>query len=261
MVLYELLRARQYFLWKQFAESARFADHLVVVSEATKRIIIEYLPQLRDRCSVIYNPFTDPGFVDTQSEDVVRLGYFGGPQYHKGFVTLLWSLKLLQIHSPSTRIKLIAPSTRGTRFSAVVRKLGLESIVLELPHLSRDELIRLYEHIDFVVVPSVWQEPFGYVALEAQLIGRPVIATKMGGLTEIVENNVTGWLLKADDAPRLALALSEVANLPMETVRSMGVKARAHALRKFSNEHPVQKLISILERASKSPAGRKQNTC
>lgn len=248
MVLYELSRAREYFLWKQFAEPARFVDHLVVVGEAMKRIVVEYLPQLRDRCSVIYNPFTDTGFVGTQSEDTLRLGYFGGPSYHKGFVTLLWSLKLLQNYSPSTRIKLIAPSTCGTHFSSLVRKLGLESVVLELPRVSRDELRRLYERIDVVVVPSVWQEPFPYVALEAQLFGRPVIASDIGGLTEIVEHNETGWLFSPDNASKLAHVLNEVANLPREMVHSMGVKARVQALRKFANERPIQKLISILER-------------
>jgi glycosyltransferase involved in cell wall biosynthesis len=248
MVLYELSRARQYLLWKQFADPARFVDHLVVVSEATKRIVVEYLPQLRDRCSVIYNPFTDTGFVGMQSEDAMYLGYFGGPHYHKGFVTLLWSLKLLQSYSPSTKIKLIAPSTLGTRFSSLVRKLGLESIVLELPRVSRDELIRLYERINVVIFPSVWQEPLPYVALEAQLFGRPVIASDVGGLREIVVHNETGWLLSSGDASKLADIIKEVAGLPRETVRSMGVKARVHALRKFANEHPVQKLISILER-------------
>jgi glycosyltransferase involved in cell wall biosynthesis len=248
-VLFELSRTpRDYFLWKQFAGSSRFVNHLVVVSEAMKQIIVEYLPQLRDRCSVIYNPLTDTGFVEPQSYDGLSLGYFGGPSYQKGFVTLLRSLKLLANYSPSTKIKLIAPDTCCTRFSRLVRKLGLENVVLELPRISHDELPRLYQRIDVVVVPSLCQEPLPYVALEAQLFGRPVIASEIGGLPEIVEHNETGWLFHPINASRLAHVLLEVANLPREIVHSMGVRARVRMVRKFADMHPIQKLISILER-------------
>jgi glycosyltransferase involved in cell wall biosynthesis len=65
----------------------------------------------------------------------------------------------------------------------------------------------LFEKIDVLVVPSLWHEPFGRVAIEALAWGVPVIASRRGGLPEIVQPGVNGWLFEPNDKNSLARLL------------------------------------------------------
>jgi glycosyltransferase involved in cell wall biosynthesis len=76
----------------------------------------------------------------------------------------------------------------------------------------------LFEKIDVLVVPSLWHEPFGRVAIEAMAWGIPVIASQRGGLPEIVQPGVNGWLFEPDEKDSLTRLLS---SLNPETCRSM----------------------------------------
>ena len=67
-----------------------------------------------------------------------------------------------------------------------------------------------YAQSDIAVVPSVWEEPFGMVAVEAMACGRPVIASRVGGLQHIVVDGETGLLFAREDAVGLAAALARL---------------------------------------------------
>lgn len=67
-----------------------------------------------------------------------------------------------------------------------------------------------YTQTDIAVVPSVWEEPFGMVAVEAMACGRPVVASRVGGLQHIVVDGETGLLFGREDAAALAAALARL---------------------------------------------------
>jgi glycosyltransferase involved in cell wall biosynthesis len=87
---------------------------------------------------------------------------------------------------------------------------------------------------DYVVVPSKDPEPFGRVAIEAMSAGKPVIASKHGGLCEIVEHGRTGYLFKPNDSMDLVRVLHEA--LENEDYLEMSSNARNVYLNKFSEE-------------------------
>ena len=91
-----------------------------------------------------------------------------------------------------------------------------------------------------VVVPSRG-EGFGMVALEAAERGRAVVATRVGGLPEIVADGETGLLVPSEDASALADALVELATDP-ERVRRLGAAARRRALEAFPERRPAEEL-------------------
>ncbi len=62
-----------------------------------------------------------------------------------------------------------------------------------------DEIYRLYDFSDICVIPSKWEEPFGIVALEAMASGKPVVASRVGGLKDIVVDGETGYLVENGD--------------------------------------------------------------
>lgn len=95
--------------------------------------------------------------------------------------------------------------------------------------LPRTELQCLYGHAQVLVVPSRW-EGFGMIAVEAMRAGCPVVASRVGGLAEIVEDGVTGVLVPPDNAAALAAAISA---LDDEVMHSFGQAGRERFLRLF----------------------------
>jgi glycosyltransferase involved in cell wall biosynthesis len=92
---------------------------------------------------------------------------------------------------------------------------------------SAEALRMRYREADICVVPSLWDEPFGLVALEAMATGRPVCASQVGGLQTIVSDRQTGFLFPRGDAGELAAALSLLLD-NAELRARMGEAGRRH---------------------------------
>jgi len=111
---------------------------------------------------------------------------------------------------------------------------------------------RLLAQADVFVLPSE-QESFGLAALEALASGVPVVATRVGGVPEVVRHAETGLLVPVRDPPALAAAIVDL--LADETRRTaMGRAARADALARFRPE-PVVERVEALYRRLLAPAG------
>src|SRR6185437_13769239 len=104
--------------------------------------------------------------------------------------------------------------------SDAVRLLGV------VPHAS---MSKLFHAADFAVVPSIWNEPFGMVALDAAAAGLPVIASRAGGLAEIVVDGQTGILVPPGDERELATAIMRLAAQPALR-QELGTAARRRSL-------------------------------
>lgn len=112
------------------------------------------------------------------------------------------------------------------------------------PH---DKTPELYQQAHICVVPSVWEEPFGLVALEAMACGRVVVVSQVGGLQEIVEEGLTGLHFPAGDAKALAVCLSRLLDEP-ELCKQMGEAGRRRAEVGYSWQHIVEgHYLPILE--------------
>ena len=85
---------------------------------------------------------------------------------------------------------------------------------------------------DVVVHASTQPEAFGRVVIEAQAMGRPVIASDLGGPVETVEHGVTGWRVPPGDPAALAAAIEAALALPAEQREALGHRARAAVLRR-----------------------------
>jgi glycosyltransferase involved in cell wall biosynthesis len=94
-----------------------------------------------------------------------------------------------------------------------------------------------------VVVPSVWDEPFGRTAVEALSVGRPVLSTGRGGLAEIVDSS-TGWV-SGTDAPGLGAAMSDALAASADRIDAMGRAARGRYESRFTPEVKTRNLIAI----------------
>ncbi len=100
-----------------------------------------------------------------------------------------------------------------------------------LPWRRPEDLAAVYADADVVVAPSLWEEPFGIAAVEAMAAGRPVIASKLGGLAEIVSDGETGSLIPPGDARALADALQAYSqDRALVAEHGLAARQRANAL-------------------------------
>jgi glycosyltransferase involved in cell wall biosynthesis len=100
---------------------------------------------------------------------------------------------------------------------------------------------------DVVVSPSRDPEGFGRVIVEAQAMGRPVVATDHGGARETIGPGQGGWLVPAGDPPALAAAIAAALALPPAARRGLGARARAHVARHFTKEAMCARTIAVYE--------------
>lgn len=112
------------------------------------------------------------------------------------------------------------------------RRLGCEDRVTFTGRVSNEELVRLYNRATLVVVPSRF-EGFGLPAAEAMACGTPVVATRAGALSEVVEQGGGGVLVPLDDIDALARAIDELLSQP-ERRRELGAHARERVVARFS---------------------------
>lgn len=137
---------------------------------------------------------------------------------------------------------------------AQVSKLGLEAIVHITDHC--DDMAAAYKLSDVVVSTSVEPEGFGRTVVEAQALGRPVIATNIGATAETVIDGETGWLIPPDNPAALAQALNKALDLNEYQRSAMAERAIAHVSQHFSRERMTGDTLAIYDELLTSPATR-----
>lgn len=113
-----------------------------------------------------------------------------------------------------------------------IRHRGLAGKVCVLDHCK--DMAAAYMLADVVVSASIEPEAFGRIPVEAQAMGRPVIATDHGGAAETVRHGETGWLVPPGDAAALAAAIDAALGLDAATRADLAPYARAHAAATWS---------------------------
>jgi glycosyltransferase involved in cell wall biosynthesis len=112
------------------------------------------------------------------------------------------------------------------------RALGVDARVAWLGHLPHDALPALYARSAALVIPST-DEGLGLVGVEAALCETPSVAYASGGLTDVVKDGATGWMVPAGDVAALAHAIDGVVERPTKA-RAYGAAARVRALATFA---------------------------
>jgi glycosyltransferase involved in cell wall biosynthesis len=107
-----------------------------------------------------------------------------------------------------------------------------------------------------VVTPSLAPEGFGRIAVEAQAMGRPVIATDHGGSRETILRDETGWLVEPGDVQGLSRALHEALSLNADQRARLATRAMSHVLQRFTNEHMCAATLDVYAELLESSAAR-----
>jgi alpha-maltose-1-phosphate synthase len=246
------------------------ADAVVAVSHGTRHDVLRLFDVEPDRVHVIHNgidaeffspdPATDA--LDRYGVDASRpyILFVGRVTRQKGIVHLVRAIRHLD---PGFGVVLCAgqpdtPEIAREMEEGVQAARAHRSDVVWIPEmLSRTDVRQLYSHAALFVCPSVY-EPFGIINLEAMACGRPVVASAVGGIQEVVVDGETGSLvpvaLRADDpmtpldAEAFERDLASAVNLLMADVdlrERMGRAGRERAIAEFSWETIADRTVEL----------------
>jgi glycosyltransferase involved in cell wall biosynthesis len=165
----------------------------------------------------------------------------------KGVEVLLRAFAVVVEQNPDARLLIAGDGPERATLHALAARLDITSHVALLGHRTLMELEREFATAWVQVVPSLWAEPFGNVAVEAMMRGTAVVASRAGGLAEIVEDNISGILVPPGDSAALADALLLLFR-KREMAEQMGKKGREIALSRFGEERFVGRFLGLYER-------------
>lgn len=131
--------------------------------------------------------------------------YCGKLVPEKGVDVLIKALPdIAEVVGRHVRLLLVGEGPEKHKLIRLASHLGVEEMVEFLGSVPHEEVTEYYKRSRVVCVPSLWQENFPLVAIEAYLHQRPIVASRIGGLPEMVREGVTGFLFRPGDPRDLA---------------------------------------------------------
>jgi lipopolysaccharide heptosyltransferase II len=202
---------------------------------------IRYIPRGVDLNFFKYNP----SFLRKRSNFTIAV--IGRLTPIKGHIYFLKAIARIVRTIPKVKVLIIgepSPGKQGykSELKLLIRQLGLSNYVEFLGR--RSDLPQLLTDIDVVVVPSIVKEAFGRVIIESQAVGVPVIASDIGGISEVIDNDETGFLVPARDVEALANKIIEV---KQDKKKAIGVvkKARQKIEKIYNLDQMTAKTIEV----------------
>jgi glycogen synthase len=224
------------------------ADWVVGNSAFTLDQLHLVAPSCADRSSVIHSGVESPAFAPTEfSLNPLRMVCVGRLVETKGFDLVLSALARLLPDHPDARLRLIGDGPARPALEAVAAKLGIGEAV-EFPGWVDPD--QVYEHLDrasVVLIPSRSPETLCQVAIQASLMARPIVATRIGGLPEVVVHEQTGLLVEPNDSAGIADAVDRLCRSPLRA-RAMARSARTRALSTFTMSSYVDGVAALYRR-------------
>lgn len=222
------------------------ANEIICVSRRQRDIIVSVAPELADKLKVIYNPLPTIPLVEKRLEDPTFM-YLGGDSYVKGFYVLLDASRRILKRGQNVKFLL-------TRNFKDVNKRFVERLNEEfkgkydlLGHLDYENVLKCHSISHAIIFASIWEEPLPYVVLEAMLAGTIPIASKVGGVPEIVEQSFAEKMLfEPCNVDELADRMESLLAMSKEQITDMGLSLREAVLRRFNSEVTKRKLIEVI---------------
>lgn len=229
----------------------RYSTRVIAVSEAVKRHLVNQGIS-EEKIVVVHNgvdllrfkpaPLREAKIKLRYDPDAPVFGVFGRLSEEKGQRTAIEAMFLLLKDHPDALLLVVGDGKNRADLETSVQALGISGNIRFIGFL---EDVR--EHMsacDTVIVPSQI-EGFGLSAVEAMALGKPVVASTAGGLSEIVVKGETGYLVPPNDPNAISDSLEKLIDNP-SLAASMGMKGRGRVEEHFALGTQMQKVLEIL---------------
>ena len=228
-------------------------DRIICVSEALRKDLTEECPSAGNRAVTVYNGVETTPFASSGNRTEVRhaFGIRQGPMLvaigrlteQKGHRYLLQALPALLTRWPALRCVFVGEGALRDALRELATQLGVAQVCLFAG--SREDIPDILAAADVVVLPSL-SEGFPFVALEALAAGRPVVAARVNGVPELIEDGRTGRLFPPRDTTALSAALQEVLNDPDRSA-AMAQEGRRLVQARFTADRMVADTAAVFE--------------
>lgn len=229
------------------------AAYVVGISEFSMHETLRNYPALESKMRLVVNGV--PGATGSSAalaSSTQTVFASGRLSPEKGFAQLLAAFALLRQVLPAARLVIAGDGPDGTILRRYAEVLGVAEGVHFLGWLDQSGLQHQLAEASVVAVPSVWQEPFGLVAVEAMQASLPVVASNRGALPEIVVAGETGMLFESGDVVDLASKLRHLLE-NSALARKFGQAGRERAARLFGQRRCTLEYRSLYLNATGKP--------
>jgi len=212
--------------------------YITLTEFATKKFIDAGFPQ--DKLVIKPNFLINPPSPEFQNSGfVVFIGRLGE---EKGLKTLIEAWKNI----PTIPLKILGEGPMHLELEKIARELNLSIEILG--YRPPQECMNYLKMSQFFIFPSIWYEGLPMVVLEAMACGKPIIASRIGVLPELIKDKVTGLLFEPGDAKDLAKKVKWMINHKAEAIE-MGKRARIEFEEKYSADKNYELLMDIYQKA------------
>jgi glycosyltransferase involved in cell wall biosynthesis len=243
--------------WGVQEEVIGSADRVIALTQSESELLSEYCPSVQGRVRIVGNGIEDNpaalAAVDKSREAVSPLVLFTGRFVErKGVRELIAAIPRVLERAPEARF-VFAGGHRGCS-GADMEYWWLPTELKRYRDrihftgwLTPAQLVEWYLAADVLAVPS-WYEPFGMVILEGMLYGLPIVATAVGGPSEILEHGRTGILCRPKDSESLGYAILKLV-MDVRLRRRIGIAAAAEVRDRWLWPHVVRKMREVYREA------------
>lgn len=240
--------------WIQSSKTAALAEKILVrlpynkiitVSNSTKKSLVEYYGVKENRVCVVYNgvdlELIDSIEVHEKYENTIL--FAGRLTPHKHVDHLLKVVKSLKKDIPRIRLIIVGTGVEKENLIRLTEKYGLNQQVQFLENLDYAELIIEMKKSNVLALPST-REGFGMVLAEANACGIPAVAYASGGVVEVVEDGLNGFLVEPGDLKSMENKIKLLLENPLERT-NMGINGLKKVKKNFTWEIIVKNIITI----------------
>ncbi len=248
-----------YYSRHPFSYVMGWGKFVIVVSNVIARHMIENLATPYERIRLIPRSvdldkfkFTEPS--KKRKKDEFNVGIIGRVTPIKGHLHFVKAMAKVSRNIPYLKVWIVgdAPASKEAykdQVQVMVRRLGLWHCTQFLGF--QKNVAEVLTHMDLLVVPTTAQEAFGRVIIEAQASGVPVIASKVGGIVDVIEDQVTGLLVPAADPQAIAEATTRIFKDP-DFSGKLARNAYSRVKEKYNVELMVKSTIGVYEESLRS---------
>ncbi len=165
----------------------------------------------------------------------------GRAHWVKGYDYALKCCKVLKDAGVSFHYTIIG-GAEDEELQYLRKELGLEELVSLKMRMPQEQVFELMKSSSLLLVPSI-VEGLPNVAVEAMALGLPVISTDCGGVTELIENDCTGWIVPSHSPSVMALAIENFNKMPLEKIHNIRLAGR----KKVEHYHSDTQMIKGME--------------
>ncbi len=252
---YEVSRLKRWIYSAALRMTLPLVTRIICVSDAIRRAVVQDDPAAAGLAETVHNGVGRLSFQQPVDQTRVRreFGLTDGPllvtvarlTQPKGHGDLIEALALLRERFPHLQCVCVGDGELRQPLEKLAAARGLSPMCRFVG--SRDDVMNFYAAADMVVLPS-HSEGFPFVILEALAMGKPVIATSVNGVPEVIEHMKTGLLVKAHDVAGLAGAIQSLLDHP-EQAMQLGNAGRAVVQAHFTADRMVEKTVTVFDAA------------